>query len=313
MNTKSWSEIKDKVYGEKGTKRRDELEKNFESLQNLNPSNKTGHTNNTKIRKVWNQRAEIHAAKKEQQAQDPSSKLYNESWWRYIQPLLPKNNHGRILEAGCGTGRWAERLVPMGFDLVLSDISSNMIAKAKEYAEKKGFVKNICFEELDVCDLHSLQSESFDMVISTGEPISMCSDPKQAISEFCRVVRPGGYVICDSGNRYRKAYDNFQLSPSEQVLKILETGEYEGRDGITAHLLGPTELTEIFTTQKMELLTLAGIMPMFSFPPDKNLKKALENKATYQAMVTISKKYAQRPEIVSLSSRLLVVAQKPRS
>ena len=267
--------------------------------------------NNTKIRKIWDQRAEIHAAKKESQAQDASSKLYNESWWRYIQPLLPKIEHGRILEAGCGTGRWAELLAPMGFDLVLSDISPNMLAKAKAYAEKKGFVKGICFEELDVCDLHSLQNENFDMVISTGEPISICSDPQQAISEFCRVVRPGGYVICDSGNRYRKAYDNFRLFPSEQVIDILETGNYKLENDTINHLLGPTELTEIFTTQKMKILTLAGIMPMFSFPPDKHLTKALEDEATYKAMVTISEKYAQRPEIVSLSSRLLMVAQKP--
>jgi hypothetical protein len=50
---------------------------------------------------------------------------------------------------------------------------------------------------------------------------------------------------------------------------------------------------------------------MFSSPPDEHLTKALEDEATYQAMVTISEKYAERPEIVSLSSRLLAVAQKP--
>lgn len=33
MNTKSWSEIKDQVYGEKGTLRRDELERDFESFK----------------------------------------------------------------------------------------------------------------------------------------------------------------------------------------------------------------------------------------------------------------------------------------
>ncbi|TKG90799.1 XRE family transcriptional regulator [Puteibacter caeruleilacunae] len=33
MNTKSWSEIKDDVYGEKGTERRDELEREFESFK----------------------------------------------------------------------------------------------------------------------------------------------------------------------------------------------------------------------------------------------------------------------------------------
>ncbi|MEA3448394.1 MAG: helix-turn-helix transcriptional regulator [Bacteroidota bacterium] len=33
MNTKSWSEIKDDVYGKKGTVRRDELDRDFESFK----------------------------------------------------------------------------------------------------------------------------------------------------------------------------------------------------------------------------------------------------------------------------------------
>ena len=33
MNTRTWSEIKDSVYGEKGSKRRDDLEREFESFK----------------------------------------------------------------------------------------------------------------------------------------------------------------------------------------------------------------------------------------------------------------------------------------
>ncbi len=33
MNTTSWAEIKDRVYGETGTERRDELERDFEAFQ----------------------------------------------------------------------------------------------------------------------------------------------------------------------------------------------------------------------------------------------------------------------------------------
>ncbi len=33
MKTKTWTEIKDSVYGEKGTKRRDELDREFESFK----------------------------------------------------------------------------------------------------------------------------------------------------------------------------------------------------------------------------------------------------------------------------------------
>ena len=33
MNTKSWKDIKDSVYGKKGTERRNELDRNFESFK----------------------------------------------------------------------------------------------------------------------------------------------------------------------------------------------------------------------------------------------------------------------------------------
>jgi len=33
MNTKSWKEIKDEVYGKKGTQRRDDLDRDFQSLK----------------------------------------------------------------------------------------------------------------------------------------------------------------------------------------------------------------------------------------------------------------------------------------
>ncbi|PCJ26581.1 MAG: transcriptional regulator [Flavobacteriales bacterium] len=33
MNTKSWKDIKDSVYGKKGTERRDELDRDFESFK----------------------------------------------------------------------------------------------------------------------------------------------------------------------------------------------------------------------------------------------------------------------------------------
>ncbi|SDL58286.1 Methyltransferase domain-containing protein [Maridesulfovibrio ferrireducens] len=263
------------------------------------------------LRTIWDRKAEDHAAGRECRSQKRSSQLYHDSWWSYIQPLLSHIPNGRILEAGCGTGRWAEHLVPMGFDMVLSDFSPNMLVKAQDYAEKKGFIKGVSFEELDVCDLHTLKSESFDMVISTGEPISLCSDPQKAISEYCRVVRPGGYVLCDAGNRYRRAYDNFRASPSEQVLQILETGVCVMDNGMKLHLLGPGELTAIFEDQNMELCTLAGITPMLCFPPDPKLEKGMENDATYQAMITMGQKYAEHPEMIALSSRLIAVARKP--
>ena len=268
--------------------------------------------NNNHLRKIWDQRADMHFARKMCKTEDKCSKLYDKSWWSYIEPHLSKIKNGRILEAGCGTGRWAERLAPMGFEMVLSDLSPKMLHYAQDYAEQHGFADKLSFEELDICDMHSLLNNSFDMVLSTGEPLTMCANPEKAISELCRVVRPGGYLICDAGNRYRKVFDLSHRKEFDQILKVLETGNYVPENGLTQHLLGPEELVEILKANKMEVHNLAGITPMFSFPPDSELKDALEHESIFRDMLEISETYAERPGIVNLSSRLLAVARKPK-
>ena len=268
---------------------------------------------NTSLRDIWNRRAEVHAARKGCKTQDRMSELYDASWWGYIEPLLAHISGGRVLEAGCGTGRWAERLAPMGFEVVMSDFSPNMLKKAREYAEEHGFAERVRFEERDVCDLHGFESASFDMVLSTGEPITICSDPKKAISEYCRVVRPGGHVLCDAGNRYRRAFELFGQGRGGEIEEVLATGECRGHGGLPMHLLGPGELRTVFENEGMEVLSVAGITPMFGFPPDGGSKAALEDEKTLQAMEVIARDYAERPEIVAQSSRILAVARRPVS
>lgn len=268
---------------------------------------------NKTLREIWNERAEVHASGKGCKTRDAVSRLYDESWWKFIEPLLVGIPEGRILEAGCGTGRWAERLAHLGFQVVMSDFSPNMLKKAREYAEAQGFADGLRFEERDVCDLHGFKNGSFDMVISTGEPITLCFDLKKAIREYCRVVRPGGHVLCDAGNRYRRVFDLFRQGRGGEIEAVLASGECRGHDGMTQHLLGPAELRARFEEEGMEVLTLAGITPMFGFPPDKETRAALGDEKTRNAMEVIARDYAERLEIVAQSSRILAVARKPLS
>ncbi|BDQ38391.1 hypothetical protein SYK_27510 [Pseudodesulfovibrio nedwellii] len=267
--------------------------------------------NNDELRKIWDERAEQHAARKLCKSDNHSGQFYHESWWRHIEPLLPEFPEGKVLEAGCGTGRWAEHLVPMGFALTCSDFSPGMLAKAQEDADRKGF-DNIRFEVLDVCDLHPFKDASFDMVISTGEPISLSSDPKKAIGEYCRVVRPGGYVLCDAGNKYRLAFDLFRDKPSADFMHTLETGEFSSKGNMDLHLFGPTELTKTFEHFGMTIHTLAGLTPLFTFPPSAKTNAAMKATDTTQALEKLERDYATHPEVIALSSRLIVVAQKPQ-
>jgi len=274
-------------------------------------NSKEGAMHTTKLRETWDGLAEQHAARKKSSAQDLVSTLYEKSWWKHIEPLLSGIAGGRILEAGCGVGRWVEKLAPLGFEMVLSDLSPKMLQKARESVEENGYADHVNFEVADICDLGCFESGSFHMAVATGEPVTLCGNSQKAVSELCRVVRPGGYVLCDASNRYRKAYDMFRDGLWESVLQLLETGEFVNSKGLTLNLLGPDELASLFKDQDMELLTVAGITPLFAFPPNQDLKIAVKDPGMYRMLESVDEKFAQHPGLVPLSSRLIAVARKP--
>lgn len=59
--------------------------------------------------------------------EEPYWRLYQEITWQNIRRFLPKRKNAVILDAGGGTGFWAIRLARLGYHVVLTDISKNML------------------------------------------------------------------------------------------------------------------------------------------------------------------------------------------
>ncbi|MGG1519223.1 class I SAM-dependent methyltransferase [Paenibacillus oryzisoli] len=93
----------------------------------------------------------------------------------------------RVLEVGCGTGRTACYLAEQGIEVTAVDIRPEMIAKAKVRAEKQGVSVN--FIVGDVCRL-PFEDSTFDVVLV--ESVTNFADAEKAVSEYYRVLRPGG-------------------------------------------------------------------------------------------------------------------------
>lgn len=109
-----------------------------------------------------------------------------------IRHLLPTNaSRLSFVEIGCGTGRISAALKPLTRSYTVSDISAPL---AKQTGERLG----LPWRQIDACKI-DLPDNSQDLVVSS-ECIEHVSDPLQAVSEFARVVRPGGYVVITSPN-----------------------------------------------------------------------------------------------------------------
>lgn len=263
-------------------------------------------------REHWDRQAPIYADEEGHSRFGRFLTLYEESCRSHIEPLLPPASTGVILEAGCGTGRWVTRLAPLGYRLVLSDLSAEMIAHARKRVERMGMSDQVLgYHVLDICDMHPLPDGAFDLILALGGPLTLCQEARSAVSEFHRLTRPGGSVLCDAANRYRTALDLFQAGRVDQLAAVLKAGRFSRPDGLTDHRFAPQELEELFESQGLVVKSVVGICPFFSFLPTHDQVRRLDDDAVWETMRDFARDHGASRALVSLSGRLLVAAQRP--
>jgi ubiquinone/menaquinone biosynthesis C-methylase UbiE len=130
-----------------------------------------------------------------------------------VWDLLDAAPAGRALDAACGTGRHARRLIERGHEVVGLDASPEMLARARKNLPKARF------ECGDLSDLPFKDAE-FDLAVC-ALALEHVTDFNLAIGELARVVRDGGRVV---------------ISDIHPVLKALGGGAYfrdaEGASGV---------------------------------------------------------------------------------
>jgi ubiquinone/menaquinone biosynthesis C-methylase UbiE len=262
-------------------------------------------------RPYWDLQASIYASDEGHHRFGRFLHLYEQSCWGYIEPVLPEPGEGVILEAGCGVGRWVLRLAPMGYEMVLTDLSPEMIKHARARVEQSGLGQYVkAYHVLDICDMNAVEDASFDLVLVLGGPLSLCRDARLAVQEVRRVTKRGGYVICDAANRYRTALNLVRDKQMSQVARVLDSGEFSRANGLCDHRFSPQELGDLFEAQGMQALHIAGLCPFFDFLPSAEDVAALEPDHAYEAMLEAGRRYAEDPSVVALSGRLLIVARR---
>ncbi|SHJ31888.1 class I SAM-dependent DNA methyltransferase [Lutispora thermophila] len=86
--------------------------------------------------------------------------------WPCIQKILPKLNDKRILDLGCGTGRFSflfEKENPLS--VLGVDISEHMLSIAKEKAKSRG--SKVEFIQGDISNWHTYIDGKFDFIFSS--------------------------------------------------------------------------------------------------------------------------------------------------
>lgn len=115
----------------------------------------------------------------------------SEDWHIWVFNQFEFSPDSRLLELGCGPGSlWLKNInrVPKSWKITLSDFSPGMLDEAWRNLHTSG--KNFQFEVIDAQKIPYPDSY-FDGVIA-NHMLYHVSDRPQALSEICRVLKPGG-------------------------------------------------------------------------------------------------------------------------
>lgn len=99
----------------------------------------------------------------------------------------------RVLDLGCGDGTTAIPAAQQGADVLGVDIASNLVEAGNARAQSLGLA-NCRFQEGDASDLHELEDDSFDLVVSIFGAM-FAPRPFDVAKELVRVTRPGGRIV----------------------------------------------------------------------------------------------------------------------
>jgi ubiquinone/menaquinone biosynthesis C-methylase UbiE len=99
----------------------------------------------------------------------------------------------KVLDLGCGDGTTALPGAKLGADVLGVDIASNLVEAGNKRAKEHGLA-NCKFQEGDASNLHGLEDQTFDLVVSIFGAM-FAPKPHDVAKEMVRVTRPGGRIV----------------------------------------------------------------------------------------------------------------------
>jgi len=115
-----------------------------------------------------------------------------------VQSLLPElPQHWRVLDIGCGPGRWTARLAQRCSAVTAIDFSDEMLNHARLYCRQSGVEQKVTFQQsrVEEVEVNTLNGP-FDLVLCMGvlqyvSPANL----QNAAERIARCVKPGGYLL----------------------------------------------------------------------------------------------------------------------
>jgi SAM-dependent methyltransferase len=230
---------------------------------------------------------------------------------------------GRILDLGGGPGRYTIWLAQRGYQVVLADLSPDLLAIARTQIAAAGVSKQVeAIVEADACDLSRWPDASFDAVLCLG-PFYHLPDPAdraRAAQELARVLRPAGIAAVAFMPRYALLRRTLALPDERQHLtdpnwreRLLQHGMFENDvPGRFTHGYGvqPAEIEPFFAQYGLQMLALAASEGIAGGIQAEVADVLAAESSLREVTLNFLVQTATDPSILGMASHLLYLGQR---
>jgi SAM-dependent methyltransferase len=134
-----------------------------------------------------------------------------------IPKLLEAGPNSRLLEIGCGSGRYALRVAEQtGCSIVGIDINEHGIATAARLADAARMNSKVSFERVDASKNLRFQDSAFDAVFSNDSLCHVQNRP-QFLLEIYRILRPQGRFLFSDALVFGGLVSNQELATRSSI------------------------------------------------------------------------------------------------
>lgn len=197
---------------------------------------------------------------------------FNARYEPVLSFIKKKGKRGvKILDIGCGTGMAAERLKDFGAVYGV-DISSKSIEQARDRLDEA---------YVSLAEKLPFRNEIFDVIVCT-EVIEHLLAPSEALSEFNRVLRSGGYLIISTPNPWY-----WQIIINRIMTRL--RGQKAGSGQIVENYLPPPRLRRMLKKRGFEIEEFRTVFfkPAFVW---KVIRQASDSLGLYQIYIARKEK-----------------------
>jgi ubiquinone/menaquinone biosynthesis C-methylase UbiE len=236
---------------------------------------------------------------------------------RYIKPS------DCVFEIGAGSGRYTKDIVNMCKELTVADISSHQIEFNKEKMKELSLYNRIKdFLILDVVNMPTMESESFDCVVCIGGVINYLLDKElTGIEELLRVLRPGGKLIIGAISFIGASLFYLDAIRTEKNLFGIEAAKWLFDTGVQdeehypvpdkhyVHMMRSSEMDTLFSNFPVKVVekSSAGI---FSQSGNEALENARQDKEFWELIVKKEIEFTKLQGMLDCGMNIIYVVEK---